>query len=172
MGAIRVPISALGTGYAVDQLEQTRHGRAVDTCWRCSQMATLVNEQRHRGDQSSGTMMAVQRSGEIDAESDEAANRTWLGHVHPPDWSNAATDGTYDLVVLGGGTAGLGVHRGRGRPRCARRAGGAAPAWVTVSTRAACRRRLFSDRRESSASWGEPRRSASRQAPPPSTSPR
>ena len=52
-------------------------------------------------------MMAVQRSGAIDTASDDAANRRWLGHVRPPDWPSAAADATYDLVVLGGGTAGL-----------------------------------------------------------------
>src|SRR5687767_5732228 len=30
-----------------------------------------------------------------------------LAHVHPPDWRNPTPKSTYDLVVIGGGTAGL-----------------------------------------------------------------
>jgi pyruvate/2-oxoglutarate dehydrogenase complex dihydrolipoamide dehydrogenase (E3) component len=35
------------------------------------------------------------------------ANRALLAAVHPPDWVNPTPRGTYDLVVIGGGTAGL-----------------------------------------------------------------
>src|SRR5688572_20388528 len=34
-------------------------------------------------------------------------NRRLLEHVHPDDWQNPRPKGRYDLVVLGGGTAGL-----------------------------------------------------------------
>ena len=35
------------------------------------------------------------------------ANRALLKAVHPPDWANPEPRGVYDLVVVGGGTAGL-----------------------------------------------------------------
>lgn len=38
---------------------------------------------------------------------DDAANRVLVDHVHPPDWRNPTPAAMYDLVVLGGGTAGL-----------------------------------------------------------------
>lgn len=38
---------------------------------------------------------------------DDAANRTLVGHVRPLAWQNPRAAGPYDLVVLGGGTAGL-----------------------------------------------------------------
>jgi pyruvate/2-oxoglutarate dehydrogenase complex dihydrolipoamide dehydrogenase (E3) component len=34
-------------------------------------------------------------------------NRELLAHVHPPDWRNPEPAALYDLVVIGGGTAGL-----------------------------------------------------------------
>lgn len=34
-------------------------------------------------------------------------NRTLIGNVHPSDWVNPAVDGTYNLVVVGAGSAGL-----------------------------------------------------------------
>lgn len=34
-------------------------------------------------------------------------NRELIGHVHPPDWQNPEVDGAYNLVAIGGGTAGL-----------------------------------------------------------------
>ncbi|MFO0774268.1 MAG: mercuric reductase [Nitrospiraceae bacterium] len=37
----------------------------------------------------------------------DEANRTLLQHVHPSDWVNPQSDGRYNLVVLGAGTAGL-----------------------------------------------------------------
>lgn len=40
------------------------------------------------------------------APSDEANTRL-IGQVHPPDWVNPSPDGTYNLVVVGAGTAGL-----------------------------------------------------------------
>jgi pyruvate/2-oxoglutarate dehydrogenase complex dihydrolipoamide dehydrogenase (E3) component len=38
---------------------------------------------------------------------DDVFNRRLVGHVHPPAWTNPAPPKRYDLVVLGGGTAGL-----------------------------------------------------------------
>ena len=35
------------------------------------------------------------------------ANRALLSNVHPDGWRNPASSGTYDLVAIGGGTAGL-----------------------------------------------------------------
>ena len=43
---------------------------------------------------------------EIEIAPDEAADRTLVEHVHPPAWRNPEAAPTYDLVVLGGGTAG------------------------------------------------------------------
>jgi pyruvate/2-oxoglutarate dehydrogenase complex dihydrolipoamide dehydrogenase (E3) component len=37
----------------------------------------------------------------------DAANSELVNHVHPPTWRNPQPAHTYDLVVLGGGTAGL-----------------------------------------------------------------
>ena len=34
-------------------------------------------------------------------------NRTLVSHVHPPDWVNPEPGGRYNMVVIGGGTAGL-----------------------------------------------------------------
>ncbi len=52
-------------------------------------------------------MMAVPRAGEIDLSSSDPFDRALIGHVHPPDWKNPAGGEAYNLVVLGGGTAGL-----------------------------------------------------------------
>ncbi len=38
---------------------------------------------------------------------DDEHNRTLLAHVHPHDWANPVPSGRYNLVVVGGGTAGL-----------------------------------------------------------------
>jgi pyruvate/2-oxoglutarate dehydrogenase complex dihydrolipoamide dehydrogenase (E3) component len=38
---------------------------------------------------------------------DDAADRALVARVHPPDWTNPEPASKYDLVVLGGGTAGL-----------------------------------------------------------------
>src|SRR5207245_4903628 len=38
---------------------------------------------------------------------DDADNRALLAHVHPPGWTNPTPTSRYDLVVIGGGTAGL-----------------------------------------------------------------
>ncbi len=38
---------------------------------------------------------------------DDGYNRTLLDNVHPLEWHNPEPQGTYNLVVLGGGTAGL-----------------------------------------------------------------
>ena len=37
----------------------------------------------------------------------DAHNRRLVAHVHPPDWRNPAPRDRYNLVVIGGGTAGL-----------------------------------------------------------------
>ncbi len=39
-------------------------------------------------------------------------NQELLSHVHPPDWTNPSPAKTYDLVVIGAGTAGLVVAAG------------------------------------------------------------
>jgi pyruvate/2-oxoglutarate dehydrogenase complex dihydrolipoamide dehydrogenase (E3) component len=38
---------------------------------------------------------------------DDVHNRALLEHVHPPDWRNPTAANRYQLVVIGGGTAGL-----------------------------------------------------------------
>lgn len=38
---------------------------------------------------------------------DDEHNRQLRSHVHPPDWVNPTPSGRYNLVVIGGGTAGL-----------------------------------------------------------------
>jgi pyruvate/2-oxoglutarate dehydrogenase complex dihydrolipoamide dehydrogenase (E3) component len=38
---------------------------------------------------------------------DDEHNRDLVAHVHPRSWSNPRPDGRYNLVVIGGGTAGL-----------------------------------------------------------------
>jgi pyruvate/2-oxoglutarate dehydrogenase complex dihydrolipoamide dehydrogenase (E3) component len=38
---------------------------------------------------------------------DDAHNRALVSHVHPPDWQNPQPAPRYNLVVIGGGTAGL-----------------------------------------------------------------
>ena len=38
---------------------------------------------------------------------DDEHNRVLVGHVHPSDWTNPQPVGRYNLVVIGGGTAGL-----------------------------------------------------------------
>ena len=37
----------------------------------------------------------------------DAHNAALVANVHPPDWRNPTPDGTYNLVVIGAGTAGL-----------------------------------------------------------------
>jgi cation diffusion facilitator CzcD-associated flavoprotein CzcO len=39
-------------------------------------------------------------------------NQTLVSYVHPPDWVNPKPADCYDLVVIGGGTAGLVVAAG------------------------------------------------------------
>jgi len=39
-------------------------------------------------------------------------NQTLVANVHPPDWVNPQPAASYDLVVIGGGTAGLVVAAG------------------------------------------------------------
>lgn len=43
----------------------------------------------------------------LDVSPSDEANRELVGHVHPPAWRNPRPASKYDLVVLGGGTAGL-----------------------------------------------------------------
>ena len=38
---------------------------------------------------------------------DDLSNRSLIGNVHPPNWTNPTPQGRYNLVVVGGGTAGL-----------------------------------------------------------------
>jgi pyruvate/2-oxoglutarate dehydrogenase complex dihydrolipoamide dehydrogenase (E3) component len=38
---------------------------------------------------------------------DDEYNRALVGHVHPPGWTNPTPSGRYNMVVIGGGTAGL-----------------------------------------------------------------
>src|SRR5688572_23299914 len=38
---------------------------------------------------------------------DDDHNRELVGHAHPPQWRNPKPAGTYNLVVIGGGTAGI-----------------------------------------------------------------
>ncbi len=38
---------------------------------------------------------------------DDVHNRALIAHVHPPDWKNPTAAARYQLVVIGGGTAGL-----------------------------------------------------------------
>ena len=40
-------------------------------------------------------------------EPSDAHNQRLEANVHPPDWQNPVPDGTYNMVVIGGGTAGL-----------------------------------------------------------------
>jgi pyruvate/2-oxoglutarate dehydrogenase complex dihydrolipoamide dehydrogenase (E3) component len=61
--------------------------------------------------------MNVHQNGSVDATAtadgapqlvpDDDANRALLDAVHPANWSNPEPCGVYDLVVVGGGTAGL-----------------------------------------------------------------
>ncbi|HXG89611.1 MAG TPA: hypothetical protein VNJ02_14880 [Vicinamibacterales bacterium] len=62
-------------------------------------------------------MMAVPRAGEIDVSSDHPGDRALIDHVHPPNWKNPAGRDNDNLVVLGGGTAGLvcAIHVGVSR---------------------------------------------------------
>src|SRR5881392_1991481 len=40
-------------------------------------------------------------------EPEDESDRALLAHVHPPEWRNPKPAPLYDLVVVGGGTAGL-----------------------------------------------------------------
>ncbi len=40
-------------------------------------------------------------------EPQDSHNETLIDNVHPSDWTNPTTDGTYNLVAIGAGTAGL-----------------------------------------------------------------
>ncbi|MBM3777408.1 MAG: mercuric reductase [Acidimicrobiia bacterium] len=52
--------------------------------------------------------MGASGSGRLDrASADHEAEARLLSHVRPPDWVNPAPRDRYDLVVIGGGTAGL-----------------------------------------------------------------
>ena len=43
----------------------------------------------------------------VSLEPRDSHNERLLANVHPPDWKNPEAKGTYNLVVLGAGTAGL-----------------------------------------------------------------
>jgi len=49
-----------------------------------------------------GTAAALPQAQPLDEH-----NRRWLSHTHPDDWVNPVPQGRYNLVVIGGGTAGL-----------------------------------------------------------------
>jgi hypothetical protein len=53
-------------------------------------------------------------------EPEDQYNRTLADNVHPADWVNPAAKRRYNLVVVGGGTAGLVAAAG---------AAGSAPLW-------------------------------------------
>ncbi len=44
---------------------------------------------------------------QLNLHPDDEHNSRLVANVHPPDWQNPTPDGRYNLVVLGGGTAGL-----------------------------------------------------------------
>jgi len=46
-------------------------------------------------------------SGRLVLLPDDAPNRELVAHVHPSNWRNPTPRGRYNLVVIGGGTAGL-----------------------------------------------------------------
>jgi len=46
-------------------------------------------------------------SGAIELPPWDDHNRALIANVHPADWVNPTPDGRYNLVVIGGGTAGL-----------------------------------------------------------------
>jgi len=47
------------------------------------------------------------RGGETLVPPPDEYNRTLVANVHPPDWQNPVPSGRYNLIVVGGGTAGL-----------------------------------------------------------------
>ena len=53
------------------------------------------------------SVTAAQTSQHVDVLPRDEFNETLLRHVHPPDWRNPAPSGKYNLVAIGGGTAGL-----------------------------------------------------------------
>jgi pyruvate/2-oxoglutarate dehydrogenase complex dihydrolipoamide dehydrogenase (E3) component/uncharacterized membrane protein YdjX (TVP38/TMEM64 family) len=53
------------------------------------------------------TAPGCQAPGVVEVAPDDAHNRALVAHVHPSDWVNPRPGGRYNLVVIGGGTAGL-----------------------------------------------------------------
>ena len=51
--------------------------------------------------------MTMERAGAMEIAPGDDANRRLVDQAHPPAWRNPRAAATYDLVVLGGGTAGL-----------------------------------------------------------------
>ena len=43
----------------------------------------------------------------IEVHPNDIYNQEWIANVHPADWVNPTPDGRYNLVVIGGGSAGL-----------------------------------------------------------------
>lgn len=62
---------------------------------------------RHGEDTISSATSEMTSTSVLQVPPDDAANRALVGHVHPPAWQNPSPAAMYDLVVLGGGTAGL-----------------------------------------------------------------
>ncbi len=60
-----------------------------------------------RPDPAQGTSMRNQLEGSNVVLPDDAHNQRLVSNVHPPDWQNPTPSGRYNLVVVGGGTAGL-----------------------------------------------------------------
>jgi hypothetical protein len=91
----------------------------------------------------------------------DAHNAELVANVHPPDWRQPSPAPRYNLVVIGGGTAGL--VTGRAPPVSARAwLSSSGTSWgATVSTSAACPPRLLSGRRGWSVISAPHQRSAS-----------
>jgi hypothetical protein len=44
---------------------------------------------------------------QLNLQPNDEHNRSLVENVHPPEWQNPTPNGSYNLVVLGAGTAGL-----------------------------------------------------------------
>lgn len=51
--------------------------------------------------------LSAAKHGALQLRPDDPHNRELVAQVHPPDWVNPVPKGRYNLVVIGGGTAGL-----------------------------------------------------------------